>query len=353
MPLFPSRRTRACASVIRVTRGAATSLSLAGVLSFAPASARLLRAQSLASPVSSHADSFRCLDTAARAVPARLDDKHGIYVEQETIVAQRDGRVLVAGNPVFVWRDRGDGFDLLARDSLFGMVIDTGAFVRAIPSPLPGHVLDGMRAAALPNGRWLVSFFEVIPMPPEQAPIAKALWVGETDGITWRDLHQLPLVADSMDIRFLSPLAWKNGRARLAVPFVRDHHRLIALYSLDSSRWTTSVHDVGLLAYVAVALSETRDVMAVVKAAADTVVDVNSLFLYSKNPTDSVWSGGIRVLHAGVDPVRDPIFAADARLLAWRRLRVRERSKEAWFTAVDDEGGPIASPVRIAVGAES
>ena len=48
-----------------------------------------------------------CLDTAATIVPARLDDQHLIYVEQETVVANRDGRVLVAGAPVYVWRQRG------------------------------------------------------------------------------------------------------------------------------------------------------------------------------------------------------------------------------------------------------
>ena len=83
-----------------------------------------------------------CLDTAATIVPARLDEQHLIYVEQETVEANRDGRILVAGGPVYVWRNAGARYDLLGLDSLFGMIIEPSSnFVRAIPLPLPGRVL--------------------------------------------------------------------------------------------------------------------------------------------------------------------------------------------------------------------
>ena len=148
-------------------------------------------------------------------------------------MAQTDGRVLVAGNPVFVWRDRGNGFDLLARDSLFGMVIDSGAVVRGIPSPLPGRHLDAVRAAAMPDGWWLVVFAEVVPSEPSAIPPVIAMWTGETDGKNWRGLRTLPLIADSLNVPYMSPLAWRDGRARIVVPFQRDHQRGVVLYSLE------------------------------------------------------------------------------------------------------------------------
>ena len=125
-----------------------------------------------------------CLDTTATIVPARLDEQHLIYVEQETVEANRDGRILVAGAPVFVWRNAGDRYDLLGLDSLFGMIIEpTSNFVRAIPSPLPGHVLKGMRAAPLSDGWWLVTFAEVDSLHTSRRPKVIAMWVGETDGV--------------------------------------------------------------------------------------------------------------------------------------------------------------------------
>src|SRR5687768_1470521 len=118
-------------SVVVAPRRVAIAACVAAGVALAPALP--LSAQSKDSLVVPMAAPFSCLDTSATIVPARLDARHLIYVEQETVVGQEDGRVLVAGNPVFVWRDRGNGFDLLARDSLFGMVIDTGAVVRGIP----------------------------------------------------------------------------------------------------------------------------------------------------------------------------------------------------------------------------
>ncbi|MBW8769934.1 MAG: hypothetical protein JF589_09275, partial [Gemmatimonadetes bacterium] len=129
----------------------------------------------------------RCLDTAATIAPARLDDRHLIYVEQETVVPNRDGRILVAGAPVYVWRNAGDRYDMLGLDSLFGMVIEpSSSFVRAIPSPLPGRVLKGMRAAALADGWWLVTFAEVYSVQQPRRPNVIAMWAGETDGSRWR-----------------------------------------------------------------------------------------------------------------------------------------------------------------------
>jgi hypothetical protein len=296
------------------------------------------------------AESMRCMDTSGTITPARLDSKHLIYVEQETVVAQKDGRVLVAGRPVFVWRDRADRHDLLAVDSLFGMVIDSvTSSVRAIPSPLPGRTLDGMRAAALPDGWWLVTFAEVVPRDPPQRPLVERMWSGETDGARWRRLQQLPVVADSMDVTLASALAWRAGRARLALPPIRAQHRRIVLYALDGGRWSVTRHDLGLVSYVALALTPSHDMLAAVRTIEDSVADMNSLFVYRKRGKDTLWGQEELIVRAGLEPVRDPLFASGARhVLSWRKSTNAEKSWDAWFTTFDDSAMRVGSPTRIA-----
>jgi hypothetical protein len=242
-----------------------------------------------------------CLDTASAVLPARLDDRHLIYVEQETVVANRDGRVLVAGAPVFVWRHAGERYDLLGQDSLFGMIVEpSSALVHAIPSPLPGHLLKGMRAAPLPDGWWLVAFAEVHSVQSQTPPNVIAMWAGETDGSSWRALQKLPDVSDTLDVLRLSELAVHDGRVRLAAPVRRDWRRRVVLFSRDEGRWTVRADDVGLSEYAAIATTASLDLLAVIRP--DTTAgkeDHNSLFLYSKAPNDTLWSPHPRLWRGG------------------------------------------------------
>jgi hypothetical protein len=294
----------------------------------------------------------RCMDTAATAAPARLDAEHLIYVEQETVVSQRDDRVLVAGNPVFVWRDRGDRYDLLGLDSLFGMVIEPSLSVHAIPKPMNGRSFDGMRAAALPDGWWLVTFAEVVPTQTPTRPTVIGMWTGETDGTRWRSLQKLPMIADSIETWGISALAWRDGRARLAVPFMHDHRRMIVLYALDEGRWSARIDTLGFMSYVALALSPSRDLMAVVRPLETVDSDDNSLFLYTKSPRDSIWTNSAQIVRGRDDPVRDPLFSGEhPRVLSWRRTSATSRSAEAWFATVSQNGDSISTPTNLATGA--
>lgn len=308
-------------------------------------------AQSGGPAPSADATGFRCLDTAFAATPARLDSRHLIYVEQQTVAALPDGRVLVAGNPVFVWRDRGDRYDRVAVDSVFGMVVDSTALVRAIPSPLPGRALDGMRAVALPDGWWLTTFAEVVPADPPKRPVVVAMWSGETDGTRWRHLNALPAVVDSMDVTRASKLVWRDGRARLLVPPLRTQRRQLALYSLDDGRWRATAHDLGLVSYAAPALTPTRDLLAVVRTIEDRVTDMNSLFLYAKSSGDTTWREQELILRAGLEPVHEPNFVFDGRhVLSWRRSGKGVRGWDAWFAVFDDSGARTTSPTRLTTG---
>ena len=262
----------------------------------------------------------RCLDTAATIVPARLDDTHLIYVEQETVVANRDGRILVAGAPVFVWRNAGDHYDLLGIDSLFGMVIEPASkFVRPVPSPLPGRDLKGMRAAALPDGWWLVTFAEVFSVQTPKRPNVIAMWAGETDGTSWRALEKLPAVSDTLDPLRVSALAMREGRVRLAAPVHREWRRPVVLYSRDDGRWTVRTDDVGLSEYAAVGSTASLDLLAVVRPDTTLQEDHNSLFLYTKAPKDSLWTSHPRLWRGGQDAVHLPLFVNEASqpMLLW------------------------------------
>lgn len=261
-----------------------------------------------------------CVDTAATITSARLDDRHLIYVEQETVVPN-GRRILVAGAPVYVWRNEGDRYDLLGLDSLFGMVIEPASqFVRSIPSPLPGRVLKGMRAAALADGWWLVTFAEVFSVQKPRRPNVIAMWVGETDGSRWRAVEKLPAVSDTLDPLYFSGLAEHEGRVRLAAIARRDWQRRVVLFSRDDGHWHVRVHDLGLATFAAIAAAPSSDLLAVVRP--DTtlrVEDHNSLFLYTKAPEDTLWTSHPRLWRGGGDPVHQPVFVGDASrpLLLW------------------------------------
>lgn len=350
----PGRVSRACASIVQLRASIARRTGARGafvaclVLTVPTALAAQTRGPARATSTVPR----RCMDTTAVVTPARLDDRHQIYVEQETVVAQRDGRVLVAGAPVFVWKEAGERFDLLAQDSLFGMVIDTSLSVRAIPKPMQVRSFDGMRAAALPDGWWLVAFAELAPLQTTPTPSVIAMWVGETDGIRWRSLQKLPMMVDSIETWGISALAWRDGRARLAVPFMHDGRRHVVLYAFDEGRWSARINDLGFVSYVALALAPSRDLMAVVRPLENVDSDNNSLFLYTKSPRDSVWTNSALLVRGREEPVRDPLFSGEKpRVLSWRRQKQRERFPDAWFVTLGANGDSISTPTYLATGA--
>ena len=347
MLFSPYRRSaHACGSAI----GLAHALIVAARAAFvATALPTALSAQSELGPTPS-ATGFRCLDTAATVTPARLDARHLIYVEQETVVSQRDGRVLVAGSPVFVWRHDVDHYVLMEVDSLLGMVIDSvSSSVRAIPSPLPGRRLNGMRAAALPDGWWLVTFAEVTPVQMPRHPIVTQMWAGETDGTRWRDVQALPVVGDSLDSMRMSQLAWRDGRARLAVLYPHEGWTYGAMYLLERGRWTARAEDLRLTDYVDFSLSSTHDLMALVRPSEDGPFDTRSLFLFAKRPGDTTWTRKAWIVVGGRHPTRAPLFSGEAhRILTWRRTNDQQLHWNQYFATVDSRGDSVGPVTQVA-----
>jgi hypothetical protein len=150
----------------------------------------------------------------------------------------------------------------------------------------------------------------------------------------------------------MSVLAWRDGRARLLVPFKRDHRRHVVLYSLDRGTWTATLNDFGLLSFVALRLTPERDLLAVVRAIEDSIPDGNSLFLYEKRPSENAWKEKRLIVRSGQEPVLDPVFGGtDTNVLTWRRSRNHQREWDAWFTTYDERSDSIAAPVHLATDA--
>jgi len=184
---------------------------------------------------------------------------------------------------------------------------------------MPGHVLKGMRAAALSDGWWLVAVAEVISVQQPKRPNVIAMWVGETDGSSWRAVQKLPAIADTLEPLRFSALALRDGRVRLAAVVTRDWQRRVVLFSRDDGRWVVRAHDVGLSERAAITSTPTLDLLAVVRPDTTLRVDTNSLFLYTKAPEDTLWTPHPRVWRGGGDPVRQPLFAGEPSkpLLLW------------------------------------
>jgi hypothetical protein len=292
-----------------------------------------------------------CLDSAATTTPARLDSLHLAYVEQETVVVGSDDRILVAGNPVFVWRRAVSGWDLLARDSLFGIVIDSGrTTVHAIPTPLPGRTLDGIRAVALPGGWWLVVFADVVPTSTGIHPPVVSMWAGETDGAHWRRVERLPAVRDSLDVTSVSRLDLREGRALFAVKTKRDRHRRVVVFARDGGRWAATDHAFGTADYVTVGSTRSHDLLAVVRLDTTERSDANSLFLYAKAPAETAWRQVTRVSRGLGAPVHDPQLVPDDEepLLVWRTEDAAGRT-EGWMIPASGRG-PTRSPMHFGSG---
>jgi hypothetical protein len=326
------------------------TLAAAAVLSAALAACTPASGQTASKPGEPRARF--CLDSASTTTPARLDSTHLAYVEQETVVAGSDDRILVAGNPVYVWRRAASGYDLLARDSLFGIVIDSGtSAVRAIPLPLPGRTLDGMRAAALPDGWWLVVFGEVVPVPQMIDPPVVSLWAGETDGTHWRDLQRLPAVRDSLEIMTVSRLDLRDGRVRFTVKTKRDRHRRVIVFARDAGRWTASDHAFGSADYAAITSTTSRDLLAVVRLDTTEARDANSLFLYAKAHDDTAWTLVSRIWRGVRAPVHDPQFVPDDEkpLLVWQ-TGDPPGNTEGWMTETTGRDSSLSPPLHFGSG---
>ncbi|MDB4881622.1 MAG: hypothetical protein JWL95_388 [Gemmatimonadetes bacterium] len=302
-----------------------------------------------------NAMSTSCLAPEPIVAQARIDRDHVVYVEQETVTPGAGGRVLVAGNPVFLWGRNGAGYDFQVQDTLMGMIVSPPSGVHALLSPIPGRSFLGVRSAALPDGWWLLTFAEVVAAQAPVIPRVIAYWAAETDGSRWRSLQKLPFVADSLMLSAeASALVWRDGRALLAVPAEREGQRRVVTFTRERGQWSVTSAYLGLRTYVALAATASRDILAVVRPDTTEHEDDNSLFIYYKAPSDTAWTIGYRLVRGFRSPVRDPLFSedGDGLRLSWRVTSSDQRSRTAWFTRLSAQGDTLGPNVLVATEAE-
>lgn len=339
--------------MLRVGSRSAPSTTLLALRALAMLSlaSSTLAAQPRATRANARPRPASCLATSPLIVDALLDGRHPVYVEQETVVSQSDGRVLVAGSPVFVWERRGERYELVDQDTIVGMVVRTPSDVRAVASPLPGRSLTEFRSAALADGWWLVTFAEVAPshLPPPQRPRVLAVWAGETDGTRWRAVERLPATPDSLETGLTSRLAWRDGRAMLAMLSITGDRRRVTLFTRQSGAWSTTAVDVALPAYVDVAATATHDVLVVVRPDTTEREDINSLFVHTRSKSRPDWTSGVRLVRGDRSPVRSPVLneTDGGLLLSWRITSDQARLGTAWSTWLDPSGAPAAPISRV------
>jgi hypothetical protein len=214
---------------------------------------------------------------------------------------------------------------------------------------LPGRVLKGMRAAALADGWWLVTFAEVFSVQKPRKPNVIAMWAGETDGSSWRAVEKLPAVSDTLDpLRFSGLATGGDGRVRLAAVVRRDWQRRVVLFSRDGGRWTAPAYDLGLAEFAAISAASSLDLLAVARPDTTVRVDRNSLFLYTKAPADTLWTSHPRLWRGGGDPVHQPVFAGEASrpLLIWPTGPMF-RSSSVWALSLATIPDSAATPIPI------
>lgn len=291
-----------------------------------------------------------CVDFRVTDAPARLDDHHTLYVEQEAVSAQRDGRVLVAGQPVFLWRHTGARQELIEQDSIIGMVITPPFKLRALTSPLRGRSLTSIRSVGLPDGWWLMTFAEIVPeQSPAITPRVLALWAAETDGSTWRRVERLPTVSDSLVLatNATSELSYGNQHVLFAMQSVRGAEPRVVLYERGAAAWSATSVYLGNRAYVAAAETDSHELLAVVRNDSTEQEDFNSLFLYARAHGDTAWTNRGRLVRGYRTPVRDPHFDArsDGVLLTWSVSSENGREDDGWFTRLGT-AGELLGPIR-------
>ncbi len=293
------------------------------------------------STVDAQAAARACTATPAFQVPIRLDGARPVYVEPQAVVSSGD-RILVAGNPTYVWYLKDDRVVAAGRDSIFGIVVQRDGRAQAVPSPLPPGRVHSVRAAPHADGQWAVVFVEAAPPPRFASPVnVEAYWFGVTDGTRWLRMEKLPALEGKFATDNASALIRTERGYAMAVPVTLPSGSRAAVFSESGGRW-----NVELVAGGAVYTSLTTDgrelMLGVVYA--DTIArnptgasssngsfipgDLNSLWLYRTADNGTRWSPRTRLVDG---LLQQPVFHP--------RLHWSGRGLEIGWIAKDGIGG--------------
>ena len=252
-----------------------------------------------------------CTATLASKRPVRMPDGASVFVEPQA-VATSGLRILIAGNPTYLFHTEQDRITGVARDSIFGVVMTRDARASAIPSPLPAGRVHAVRAAPYENGHWAVVFAEAPPRAKFSAPIkAEAYWFGVTDGTRWLRMERLPAVEGTLIPDDASELVRTVRGYAFAVPVTTATGGRAAVFSERGGQWTVQLVTDGAT-YLSLATDGREFMLAAVTA--DTVgrdpskpsSDNNSLLLYRSTEQGTKWASRVRLIRGWGQPVHHP-----------------------------------------------
>ncbi|HEU4949161.1 MAG TPA: hypothetical protein VFT11_00220 [Candidatus Deferrimicrobiaceae bacterium] len=236
-----------------------------------------------------------------------------VYIEPVQILRLDEG-VLLAGTPNYVFRSDENGRVANAvTDSLFGVVVEDGGAVRAIPMPPLEGGVRGIRVSRRPGGGWDAILTEMATANPEEKTVRR-VWHGVHDGAAWLSLDTLPLPRGSTFFPLNEPPLLRHGDT---LAWAATHlaaggwkHEPI-VFTFDGERWIgepvpTEVN----VSYVALGLGPDGVEMAIVGSDLSDLGpgerDENSLFLMRRTPD---WTRSTRLVHGGRTPVHKPVFS--------------------------------------------
>ncbi len=262
-----------------------------------------------------------------------LEDGREIYVEAEAVVANSRGDVLLLGMPNYITgkHPRGDMAQERADNSVFGVVIPRRGPVRAIPLPVPGKLVTGLRAIPRSDDTWAVAFAEQQPsaeFPPPDSAVR--LWYGVFNGGGWEFLEELPMPREGRLAPFLASSLVQHGDtlAWAMTLFAPTHEENVAVFQRHGGRWSLEVVRTIGAAYAEVGHSKGLGfALAVVEPDRTLPRDGNSLFLYAR---DGSWQTLGKVVPGGREPIYAPSFthtSSGARLTWWALVRDAGRTR--------------------------
>ena len=261
-----------------------------------------------------------CVVRETSRTPLTVDGRE-MYIEP-TVVLRSGPDILLAGRPNYLF-DRGPL--TVARDftvdSVFGAIIDRQGRTRLVPAPIAPALVAFTRAIALPTGGWAMVFAELKrPWNPPAVDTIARLWYGEFDGTRWSALEQLPEVPGRlMDLEYGSELVRHGDSLYIAARVISRAANPgdMALFARHQGRWSVSLVPTIAAAYGELLPSDSLGLaMIVVQADRSLGSDVNSMFLYAKQPE---WRILRKLVHGGSEPVYEPrlLSSPGGMVLSW------------------------------------
>lgn len=254
----------------------------------------------------------------------------GVYVEPNALVEGDDGKVLLAGSPVYAFAFDSAGQPDVAPDpEILGVMIRDDGTVQAVPKPMDGHLAEP-RALPLPGGGWEVVF--AVDSTGEMGAVQYHLGAryGRFDGRRWSDLEdpfetaRTPRYPSSTQlVRNSEGLWWLTG-----APPGSSFSTRPSVLSRTARGWTWTAFPVGRAAYLELAASADDGELHALVVRPDTLAafDRNSVYMYRKEA--SGWVEAQRLTRGGTEGAHNPVFGFHGS--EWTA---------GWWVPVEGEGG--------------